>query len=231
MQKENKFAIFNYNEKDNNLVLSLSEYLDQHGKRIFDFFELPIPEQKVNINIIPTKAEFDSVFIKDHMEKDNFVVPGWCIGYMTNGEITYLSLSDMENTTHSMKQKSPECAFEYYHKTLLHEFVHYVNRLFEKHRDCSPTIKYLLEGIATYLSNQAIAEKVPLSFTLENILETDMNKSCYGGWFLMTKYLVENYDKNFVLSLFESNRQAKEFLINELYDKAKEFYSNELNRQ
>ena len=218
MRQECNFAIFNFNQQDQDLVCSLCNYLDQHGKRVFDFFELPIPEQKVNINIISTKAEFDKVFIKDHTwTKDNFVVPGWCIGYMTNGEITYLSLLDMKNTTHTMKEKSTQAAFEYYHKTLLHEFVHYVNKLFEKHRDCSPTIKYLLEGIATHLSGQANAEKVPLSFTIENILETDMNKSCYGGWFLMTKYLVENYDKDFVLSLFESNRKAKEFLINELY--------------
>ena len=44
-------------------------------------------------------------------------------------------------------------------------------------------------------------------------------------------YFVENYDKRYVLEIFQSNRQARELLKDELYDKAKEYYSrlNKIN--
>lgn len=55
----------------------------------------------------------------------------------------------------------------------------------------------------------------------------DMKKACYDGWYLVTKFLVENYDKYFVFELFKSNRQAREFLQSELYEKVKKYYSEE----
>ena len=56
-------------------------------------------------------------------------------------------------------------------------------------------------------------------------MERDMRKSCYDGWYLITKFFVENYDKDFVLEIFQSNRMARELLKDELYDRAKQYYS------
>ena len=48
----------------------------------------------------------------------------------------------------------------------------------------------------------------------------------YSGYYLVTKYFVENYDKAFVLDIFKSNRRSRELLKDELFDKAKKFYQN-----
>ena len=108
-----------------------------------------------------------------------------------------------------------------YKKTLIHEYVHYVNELFTLKNQCSPTQKYLSEGIAVYLSEQKKNRNIKFDFTLEQILSKDDAKFSYDGGYLTTKYLIENYDKEFVFQLFKSNRQAREFLVAELYEKTK----------
>ena len=62
-------------------------------------------------------------------------------------EIYYLSINDYKNTSHTID-------FDMYKKTILHEYVHYVNRLFCIKNNCNFSTKYLSEGIATYLSKQ-----------------------------------------------------------------------------
>ena len=142
--------------------------------------------------------------------------------------VFYLSLNDYKNTAHKFDKKHYKEAFEHYKKTLVHEFVHFVNlECFNRIRKCGRPAKYLSEGIATYLSGQKDNKKIIFDYSIDDIMHFDYNKSCYDGWYLVTKYLVENYDKQFVLSLFESNREANDFLQNELYEKAKEFYLND----
>ncbi len=223
MIKDFKFATFEFEEKDKHFIGKVGKYIDANANAIFDFFELIPTEKKVKINIIPTKKEFDKKFIKDHAFADEkFKVPIWAKGYFSNNEIVYLSLNDLKSTSYNDKLYSSE--MEYYKKTLLHEFVHYVNSLYRKKMNCGPTIKYLSEGIATLLSKQKENLVCDFDFSIDQILSVDMTKSCYDGWYLITKYLVENYDKKFVLQLFESNRQAKEFLQTELFDNTKKFY-------
>jgi len=51
------------------------------------------------------------------------------------------------------------------------------------------------------------------------------SNDCYNGWFLITKYLVENYDKKFIFSLIKSNCKAIEVLQNELYNNVNKKYN------
>ena len=95
---------------------------------------------------------------------------------------------------------------------------------FNIQNNCGPTAIYLREGIAIYLSKQKENIALDFNYSLEQILETDVNKRSYEAYYLVTKYLVENYDKDFVIELFKSNRQANEFLKNQLYNKTKEHY-------
>lgn len=230
MQKESKYAIFNYKETDKDLIKELAEYLDTCAQKVFDFFDTEVPKEKITINIIPTKKEFDEIFIFDHEwthSIPDFKVPNWAIGYFKNNQITYLSINDYKNTSHAFKEENYPSAILYYKKTIVHEFIHYVNDLFRIKHDCSYTEKYLSEGIATFLSEQKENKNIEFNFTLEQIMYYDMKKACYDGWYLVTKFLVENYDKYFVFELFKSNRQAREFLQSELYEKAKKYYSEE----
>jgi len=63
MIRESKYAIFNFELCDENLINELMKYLDSNAYKIFQFFDVEIPSKKVPINIIPTKREFDKTYI------------------------------------------------------------------------------------------------------------------------------------------------------------------------
>lgn len=226
MTKETKYAIINFQENDENLIEVIANYLEENAGRVYDFFEVEKVEKAV-IDIIPTKKELDSFIRTSRNLPNDSEVPSWLIGTCNKGVITYLSLNDYQNTSHTFSPDKYQEKLEYYKKTILHEYVHFVNELFNKQNDCSPTIKCFLEGIATYLSKQKENEKIEFDFTLERLCPTKRFARCYDGWYLITKYLVENYDKKFVLELFQSSRQSREFLEEELYPKARKFYTKE----
>ena len=217
MRKESEIAIFNYNKSDKDLIGYLDNYLTEQAKRIFDFFEVEMPNTKISINIIPTKKEFDEIY-KSVWNRN---AESWCIGFYDDKQITYLSLNDYKNTSHAFKQEDYGFALEYYKKTIVHEFVHYVNDLFKIKYGCGHTEKYLSEGLATCLSNQKENTNLKFDYSLDDILNS---RGCYNGWYLLTKYLIENYDKQFIFSLIKSNRKAREFLQDELYHKASRYY-------
>ena len=189
--------------------------------RYMSFFEVKMPSEKPIIKIIQTKKEFDNLYQKVWGQSHIISVPKWAIGFYHNNEIVYLSLHDFQNTEHKIKYFIPKTALEYYKKTILHEYVHFVNDVFKKVNNCGYTEKYLSEGIATYLSGQLKNNKIYFDFSCEDLLTRG---DLYAGYYLVTKYFIENYDKTFVLNILKSNRQSREFLKNELFDKAKNYY-------
>lgn len=223
MKKENNYAIFSFKKCDEDLINILSNYIEEKAHIAFDFFEVNPPKTKVIIKIIPTKVEYDNYYIKLYGLAPNTKLYGWMIGNFNfeKNQITYLSLHDFNNTTHSLKDVPFEEALDYYKKTILHEFVHYVNGLFRKKHNCGYAEKFLTEGIATYLSGQNENSQPKFDFTIEELL--DRNKNIYPAYCLITKYFVENYKKDFVLSIFQSSRQSRELLQTELYEKAKKY--------
>lgn len=230
MEKESNFAIFVYEKQDQDLIDQLSTYLDSKAKNICMFFDVNTPFKNPTIKIIPTKEEYDNIWRQSLGFPADYDVPKWSVGFSKNLHITYLSLHDYKNTSHSFEEDDFLLALDHYKKTLVHEYVHFVNELFNIKNNCGFTAKYLREGIATYLSGQKENKQLNFNFTLDQLLQQDVKQSCYAGWFLVTKYLVENYDRPFVLQLFQSNRQATEFLNNELFEKSKNFY-NQKNMQ
>lgn len=224
---EFKFVIIEYKENDISNIKELGDYIDTCAPDILRFFEIDTLPEKAHIVIIPTKKEFDEIFNQKHGHKEDSKVKNWIIGFAGpyDSSIVYLSINDYGNTSHKFDKKHAQEAYEEYKKTLVHEFIHFVNNyIFNKKHNCGKTVKYLSEGIATYLSKQNENKKIKFEFDIDEILWVDKSKSCYNGWYLVTKYLIENYEKNFIFSLFESSREAEEFLKSELFEKAKGFY-------
>ena len=228
MIKESKYAIFKYKKSDEDLIENLASYLDEHGHIPFDFFEVEVPKDKVEIEIVPTKKEYDEKYKKDRQLPDDFPLGTWNVGssFFKMRKILFLSPRDYKNTTHYMKDVPYPELINHWHKTIVHEFTHYVQGLFNIKHNCASTMKCLGEGIATYLSGQRDGQKIPFDFTMEQVLDSN---SSYSYYYLITKYFVEHYDKDYVLEVFQSNRQARELLQNELYDRAKKFYTEEQN--
>ncbi len=225
MQKICETAIIHYEQTDAALIDELASYLDSEAHKVFEFFDVEKPKEKVEINIIPTKKEYDKLFKIKNNWKSTDEVPNSSRGCLTlDGTILYLSINDYKNTTHAFDQKDYHKAVTEYKKTLLHEYVHYVNSLFNKKHNCNFTAKYLFEGIAIYLSGQSKNKETKFDYSLEQLSGNSNN--FYDGYYLLTKYLLENYNRSFVLELFQSSRQAREFLENELYKKVMNFHFN-----
>ncbi len=223
MQKISKFAKFQFDKFDKTLIDDLADYLDSQVSGICDFFEIQIPKEKVEIEIVSTKAEYDKKFKLLNGWKEDEKVPKSYRGCFVKGKILYLSIYDYKNTTHAFEEQNFEKAIDDYKKTLVHEYVHFVNDLFNKEHGCFWTERFLVEGIATYLSHQKDENIIQFDFTLDKFNKEDD----YGAYYLITKFFVENYDKKYVLQVFQSSRMAQELLTNELFDKAKSFYTHE----
>lgn len=229
MTKESKYAIFKYKKSDEDLIDDLASYLDEHGHIPFDFFEVEAPKSKIVVDLISSKRELDEQYRKDcNLSASQDVGDFTAYFNQASGHIRYLSLNDFKNTKHAFSAQEYPKMLRWYKKTLVHEYVHYVNDLFRQKHGCSYTERYLEEGIAVYLSGEGEEFDNKFNFPVERLLEKG-ERRYYSAYYLITKYFVEHYDKNYVLEIFQSNRQARELLQNELYDRAKKFYTEEQN--
>ena len=198
MEKETKYAKFIFDKEDQELVNILEEYIE--------------------IRIISTKKEYDEIN-KKRRNVDS--IPDWSIGNYHDNTIEYVSFNDYQNTRHKYPIDKYDEYLEYYKKTIIHEFTHYVLKLYiEKYNNSNP-LKYLNEGIAQYLSGQRDNQKLKLDFSLDDILNSNSN---YPAWYLMTKYILDNYGRKYFLKLIIDNKLAEE-VTPKLYEEAKEYYS------
>ncbi len=218
MEKEFSNVIFHYEKQDEELINDMNNIIDEKAAAIYSFFN-DIDRVKVNITIVPTKKEFDVLFRKLKGFDVDDELPKWLVGWSApNLNIYMVSIHDYQNTTHAFPKEKYEENYQRYIKTSVHEYVHYVNRMFCNLHNCPFTIQYLSEGIADYLSG--IERKRNFSYKIEDLLETN---NCYDGWYKATKYFIENYSHEFILELVKDYDKAKECLIKD-FDKIKKYY-------
>ena len=218
MEKNSLYAKFIYSKEDETLVDELDAYLNDNAERIFDFFDSALERKPLNIKIIPTKKEYDEL----NQKRRGVEIPKWSIGTFYDNTIEYVSLNDYKNTTHAFPPEKYDEALEYYKKTFVHEFTHYVLLIYKEQFNNDYPIKYLNEGIAQYLSGQRDDNKYEFNYSLDDIL----SNNCYAGWFLMTKYIVEEYGREYFLELVVDNELAiKE--TPRLYEEVKNYYKED----
>ena len=223
MNKITDSAIFNYEINDELLIEELSDYIDEYKDTIYNFFDINISDKKPIINIVDKKEKLDEIHKKFNNLKDTDEVPKWIVGLSTSDmQIYYLSINDYDNTSHAFKKENYKMHLDMYKKTILHEYVHYVNRLFCQKNNCSFSIKCLSEGIAQYLSNQNSDSILQFNYSLNDILTSN---NCYNGWYLVTKYIIEKYSHELFLDLLKDKNRAESF-IKKIYDEIKNYYLN-----
>ena len=223
MERITDYYKFNYSKNDEDLIVVLEEYLNQKYEDIFNFFDSSLQKEQVEINIIPTKKEFDEI-AKKIRGVDS--IPNWSIGISHDNKIEYVSLHDYKNTAHAFSEDKYLEKLDYYKKTILHEYVHFVTGLYLKKNNCDYPAKFLNEGIATYLSGQKDGIEIPFKFKIEDILES---KSSYDAWYLLTKYIIEEYGKEYFLELLR-DRETAEKEASRLFEETKEYYEKKLER-
>ncbi len=227
MIKEGKYAVFEYEEQDGDLIDGLVAHIDSKAEEIYIFFDLKPSNEKVHYKIFPTKKDFDSFYKQIRNLDANCDLPNWLVGCVPEkNKIFMVSFHDYKNIESHKNDKSTS-----YKKTALHEFVHTVNNKFNEKHAGSVTAKFFREGIACYLSGQYEGAKlkfdgslVKFDGSLDNLLSGKDEK--YYNYYLLAKYLVENYDKNFVLFLFKNRNKAIAFLKEELFDKVNEYFGS-----
>ena len=202
MERITDYYKFTYSKSDEDLIIELEDYLNQKREDIFNFFDNSLQKEQVEINIIPTKKEYDEISKKIRGIDS---IPNWSIGISHDNKIEYVSLHDYKNTAHAFEEDRYLEKLDYYKKTIVHEYVHFVAGLYLKKNDCDYPAKFLNEGIATYLSGQKDNMVIPFNFTIEDILES---KKSYDAWYLLTKYIIEKYGKEYFLELFRNRELA-----------------------
>ena len=204
MEKEFNHAIFKYNLEDENLVFELNNYINENINEIYSFFELKDITSKATIIILPTKEEFDKEVRPLKKEYEEYGVPSWVIGFSIKDKIYFLSLRDYKNTPH--KDKTDLLAYK---KTILHEYIHYIVGLYLFENKCSYPLRALNEGIAQYLSHQRDNNIITLKNDLSEVLD---GTTAYSEWYLITKYIIDNYSKDYFLELLKDKTKTREFI-------------------
>ncbi len=223
MTKENNYVIVNYQIDDEKIVDELLKYIEEKAKEIISFFEIEIPFDKPNINIISTKKEYDSNYILKGNCQDGYQVPKWSRGvsWTSRNEIDVLSIHDYKNTTHAFLEDEYASALEDFKKLVIHEYVHYINRIFNKQNNCNFSKKYLYEGIACVLSSQNYSKVQSFDYSIDEIL--DFNNNLYNCYYLIVKYMIDNLNQKEILNAFKSGEQARK-LLKDNFDDIKNFY-------
>lgn len=213
-------AIFEYELKNEKIILELNDYINKKISGIYNFFGNDIKREIPIIHIISKKKELDKIYCERN--EINEEVPNWVIGFAGDNDIYYLSLNDYKNTAHAFKEEDYENKLIFFKKTIVHEYIHFVNKLFNKKYNLPLTTKCLVEGIAQLLSGQNDDKKIVFDYSLDDILKTN---NCYNGWYLVTKYIVENYSHDLIIELFKNKKKAEVFIIN-IYDDIKNYYAS-----
>ena len=53
-------------------------------------------------------------------------------------------------------------------------------------------------------------KQIDFNYSLEDILRSS---NCYNGWYLVTKYIVENYSHDKIIDLLLNKNKAEKFII------------------
>ncbi len=224
MQKICESAIFEFKDEESDLINEISIYLDKNADTIWEFFEIEKSDKKPKIILYNDKEYFDTAYRRDNNLPNDYIVPNWSVGTGTqDGNINLLSLNAYKGTPHEFNQNEYDKALLKFKRRVVHEYVHFVNMQFNQIHNCSFTARFLVEGVAILLSEQY---KDYLSPQIDCTKEQILNKrDCkYANYYLLTRTLVNNYDKSFVLQLFKSSREANEFLDKTLFEQTSKKY-------
>ncbi len=207
-----------YNKDDLEYIEDFKKEIEKYYDSILYFFNLDKLDRNIKIKFWNNVTEFRNYF-DNLMKKDNIKTKPWVVGRTTSNEKE--SRIDLLSYKESIKCQGHEK--ETIHDLLkvgIHELVHFVQFDYNHHTD---VMTWLSEALATNLSDQYENKEVYFNTTLEDIIN---GKSKYGNYYLMGKYLLENYDKEYILKLVKDNELLKQEtpkIFKETFDSLKRY--------
>ncbi len=209
MIKENKYMVINYTNKDLEYIDYLCTQLEINSFRIVNFFNLHNFGEKIIININDDLNFFRNK-IKKIRKKE---CEEWLCGLSYNKIfIETLCLEEYRKTKSHNKVDINDMLL-----LILHEFVHSCcNKINDKMK-----VAWLSEGLATTLSGQY--DNIDNKFFDATKDEMINGTSKYYNYYLMFKYVIDNYGKDYILCLI-SNIEILNKETPKLYEEAKKYY-------
>lgn len=197
-KKTKNFVIYYGSNED--FISKLSNNLEDKLTSVLSFFEIEKLNKKIIIKIISNKNEFDDIFYKVH----NFKPDLNAMGFYHNGEIIYLSYNGLAGTNHKND------SYETYINILIHECVHFIHGIITNDK---MSLRSLNEGIALYLGKQYNEiDYAKFNCELEDLL--NQKNIDYYNYYLLMCFLIDNYEKNYILKILKDSNYAYHELEN-----------------
>lgn len=179
----------NYPEIDKEYAQLVIDKLKNNYKRIMNFYNIDKIKNKIIITIWNNKNNYNKFF----KEKYNYLVADWEIGRAINNQkettINIITYKESLNCKGHNKDTLDNNL-----KLIIHEFVHICHFEYNNHQK---QLIWLSEALATNLSNQYSKIEQIINTELKDIIE---GKANYKDYYLMGKYLINNYSKEYILN-------------------------------
>ena len=193
--KSNNLTI--YYEDDDIYIKDIINYINSKVYDIFSFFN--VCNRDIVIKFYYNDSEYENI-VKNKFSS----YYDWIIGLSYNDTIYMRSY---ELTVNNLYHKN--MSLEEYERTVIHEIVHIV--YFSIMDKGNIKYKWFSEGLATNLSGQNI-KVTPISCTLKELNNNFNNiKDSYSISYTLVKYLINNYSREFILSLCTDSVKLQEF--------------------
>ncbi len=215
---ENDYFKLNYHPKDEEFAKDLFGILKEKIDKILKFYD-NFKLGKIEINIYHTNKEFrkdTSRYISYKQQLD------YMVGNVCGGKVNFVS----PNVIKKIRKKIKDPIL-YVRRGVIHEIVHIINKKYN-----SKMLKWLNEGLATYLSEQQptvdheqfenhmikilkdINELPEINLLLDN--KTFVEKGKYNGYtlcYIIVCYLIENNDHSTLLDMIKNNSKIKNTVL------------------
>lgn len=219
MQKELKYLIINYSEKDLPYIDGLVAFLEIRTAEIVKWFGMDDFGSKPVVTIFAGTKEFYQAILEYKPEEK---INEWTAGYAFKKDgintVYTLSIEGLLETAHK------NANIEELKKLIVHEFSHSCQ---QKIRN-SQTAIWLLEGMACFLAGQHKKDEGPITTSLDSMIQSHDVKG-YGDYKKMFVYVYETYGKEYCLELL-NNKEKAYHDTPYLYQEAVNYYKETLKR-
>ena len=155
--KDSQYFTIHYEDKDLSLVNDTEKALNENLSRLMKFFNLSALSGKITVDIYSTLEDWIAF-----IESNGQTYQDYIVGLANNGIISVLAYDEYKKT-----QMHKDRPFEDFLQIIVHECVHICN--YERIENPNNSVCFIMEGLATYLSNQAYNPNVKADYNCETM--------------------------------------------------------------
>lgn len=198
MKYEDELFIISYNECDKNYINKMISIIKERMPKILDFFNIKY-DSKIVIKLYDDISKYKEN-LEPSLKRDGRVYQEWMIANTEDGNINMQSLELVKRL-----DDFKDLSLEEFLLNSCHEFTHLCQQ-----RINSSSPGWFWEVIATTLGNPECQHETKEEITLVDLEKNFDTIDGYGAAYKIGKYLFNNYDKEYILSLVKDNNKLYE---------------------